>query len=505
MANKETAKPKKTRSFTVAAAVFAVIALAIVVLINLMVSRLNIIWDMTPTSIYKLTDPTKNYLKTVDKKVNFYFLFDMDVLSTDTESMPLYNALKEYSSYDCINFQSFDPDNDPDKTKELQDLGYTVSQGDIVIECEGRSKLIPANSMFETRSSKSSDGNQTVSSVYFTGENLITGAIEAVVSGKEIKMYFLTGHGEKSIDTDYTVLKKALSAHNYKAETLSLVTSDTVPDDASVIIIAAPQNDISDSELTTLNKYLDNGGNICFWMSPNSAETDYTNIEKILHDYSIMMDYDMVYETDKDLHSPNDETSFFCSIVAAEQTDSIDLTSELKTYTDQGALPLMSATRSFAQIYNEGNSMENITVGSLLQTVDRIGDGSSTAVGEPLGGAKPRDRVENCVLDLSMFSTDRNRANSKIMVMGNAEFIDDDNIYQAYNVISVNLQLSVFSWMYDSEKALDFGIASKERIFDEMSIETQKKATATNVLFIAVPVVVGLLGGAVWLRRRYSE
>ena len=59
--------------------------------------------------------------------------------------------------------------------------------------------------------------------------------------------------------------------------------------------------------------------------------------------------------------------------------------------------------------------------------------------------------------------------------------------------------------MYDSELALDFGIGGKERTFDEMSIESASKATLTNIIFIAVPVVVGLIGGAVWLKRRYTE
>ena len=236
MAKKENAKPKKAYGFTVLATVFAIVALAVVVLINLMVSRINVIWDMTPTGIYKLTDSTRSYLNSVDKKVNFYFLFDMDVLSTDTESMPLYNAMKEYSSFDCINFQSFDPDNDPDKVKELQNMGFTISQGDIVIECEGRSKHIAANTMFETHTSQNTDGSQTTSSVYFTGENLITGAIEAVVTGKEIKTYFLTGHSEKSVDTDFTTLKKSLAARNYITETLDLTSKSSVPDDAAIVI-----------------------------------------------------------------------------------------------------------------------------------------------------------------------------------------------------------------------------------------------------------------------------
>ncbi len=500
MTEKETKKPKKTHGFAFLAAVFAVIATAVVVLLNLMVSKLGIIWDMSPGKMYKLTDQTKKYLNSVDKTVNMYFLFDMDLLSTDTDSMPLYNALKEYSEFGCINFVSFDPEKDPDKTKELQEMGFTVGQGDIIVECEGRAKHIDASSMFETHTSQSS-----ISSVYFSGENIITGAIESVVTGKEVKMYFLSGHGEKSLDTDYTILKTTLAAHNYIAESLDLLTRDSVPEDAAMIIVAAPRNDISDTELATLNKYLDNGGNICFWMSPNDAAVDYTNLESILKDYGIMMDYDIVNETDDELHAPNTYTTFLCSIVAAEQTDSIDLTSALREYTSNGDVPVMTDTRSFAPIYNEGNNMENVTVGSLLQTVDRVGDGSSTAVGEPCGGEKPRDRITDCVLDLSMFATDRARQNSKIMVMGNAEFMDDENFNNALSTITKALQLTVFSWMYDSDQDLNFGIASKQRSFDEMQLSTQSKATGVNVLFIAVPIGVGLIGGIVWLRRRYSE
>ena len=91
------------------------------------------------------------------------------------------------------------------------------------------------------------------------------------------------------------------------------------------------------------------------------------------------------------------------------------------------------------------------------------------------------------------------------MVMGNADFIDDENYDNLENTVTKNLQLTVFSWMYDSDKALDFGIAAKERTFDEMNIVSTSRANVINIIFIAVPVAVGLIGGVVWLRRRYSE
>lgn len=505
MAQKENTKPKKSRGFTAVALIFAAISLAIVVFINLMVSRLNITWDLTPNKIYKLTDSTTDYLKSVDKKVNFYFLQDMDELSTERDVMPLYNAMNEYSSFDCINFMAFNPDDNPDKTKELQEYGFKLSSGDIVVECEGRTKRIPAYTMFNTVNNTSKDGKQSTSALYFNGENIITGAIEAVVTGRETKIYFLTGHGEKSVDKDYSKLKKDLAARNYIAETLDLTRMESVPDDAVIIIVAAPQSDILDNELKALNDYLDRGGNICFWMSPNEAELDYVNIDSLLKEYNISMDYDYVEETDPDLYSPNDHTSFYCSIVVADETTKIDITSGLRQFTEQNIKPAMIYTRSFDLLYGEGDNSTHVFAGGLLETVDKVGDRSSTAIGKPFGGAKPRQTLGNNVLELAVYSTDTQRADSKVMAIGNAEFIDDENYEQVYSIIPVNLQLSVFSWMYDSEQALDFGIGGKEQTLDEMSIESASKATVTNIIFIAVPVVVGLIGGGVWLKRRYTE
>ena len=126
----KTKKTEKPRSFAGFAVVFAAITLVIAILLNLLASRLNIVWDMTPTGMYKLTDTSRNYLSSLDKEVNFYFLLDMDLLSTDTDSMALYHALEEYASYDKINFVDFDPDEDPAQTAKLQELGLGLRTGE---------------------------------------------------------------------------------------------------------------------------------------------------------------------------------------------------------------------------------------------------------------------------------------------------------------------------------------------------------------------------------------
>jgi hypothetical protein len=418
--------------------------------------------------------------------------------------MALYHALDEYRSYPNINFIDFEPDEEPERTETLQEYGFQLSRGDIVVECEGRAKHIPGKNMYQNTVEEDTG---LIDSMYFAGENYISGAIDAVVSGRESVIYFLTGHGEKTIREDYTMLAKNLSNRNYRTYSLDLMTADAVPEDAAMIILAGPQTDISKNELRVLNEYLDQGGNVCFWMTPNKEQVKYTNIESILESFGLRMDYDRVAEKGSSLHITGDEYTFKCSVVAQSDDNKTDLTSGIAEYINGGIIPFMSNSRSFYQILTPADT--TLEIGSLLQTVqngvDELGNPKSTAVGEPYGGTDvTNEAVTGQILDLAMYSTSAGRSDAKIMVMGNAEFIDDENVKQDYMIVPVNLMLSVFSWMYDSDLSIDMGIADKERTYDMLRLNSEKAANTTNIIFIVVPAAIGLIGLGVWLKRRYS-
>ncbi|MDE6089051.1 MAG: GldG family protein [Oscillospiraceae bacterium] len=498
-------KNLKNRKFTAYAMILAVLALAVAIPLNLLASRLNIIWDMTPAKLYELSDTTKEYLKNLDKQVDFYFLMDMDQLSTDDNSMALYYSLKQYSEYENINLIDFDPDTNPELVNQLREDGYNLSIGDMVFHCDGRSKHVQGVSMYQYEVSYDDNNNSIIEAAYFRGENYITGAINAVASGKEASVYFLTGHGEKSLSDNYTKFNENMRNINYNAQELDLKTMDAVPEDAAILIVAAPQYDLSNDETRLLNNYLDNGGNICFLMSPNENEIAYKNMESIMNDFGIGMDYDLVKETDSSLYVSGDPYTYRVSIVRNEDTD-VDLTSELADMTDNGLAAFMSNSRSFYQYL--GSEDTSIQVGTLLQTIadtDDYGYSNATAVGEPYGGTDPlAEMIQGQPLDLAMYAVSSSRNNAKVFVMGNAEFIDDDNVKEDYMIIPVYLMLSNMTWMYDSDLLLDMGISDKERNYDSMLINSESAANSTMIIFIVVPVLVGLSGAGVWIKRRYS-
>ncbi len=506
--NTKKAKNLKNRKFTTYAAVLVVLVLAVAIPLNLLASRLDITWDMTPAKMYELSDTTTAYLDKLESSgevVDFYFLMEMEYLATDDNSMALYYSLDQYSKYDCINFVDFDPNSEPALLDQINPDGYLkLTTGDIVIRHGENIRRVPANTMYEYEVETNEDGDSIVQAAYFTGENHITGAIDAVVSGRDSKVYFLTGHGEKTLANDYKTFHANLSNYNYVAEELNLTSAPEVPEDAALIIVPAPKSDLSNDETRKMNDYLDKGGNVAFLMSPNDDEVIYKNIESIMTDFGIGMDYDIVAETDPTIYV-GDPYTFRINLVASDSDYSANLTTELIDMTNSGYYAYMRNTRSFYQFNNASDS--TLQIESLMQTVstqDALGNSVSSAIGEAYGGAEDNEDIVGTTLDLAMYSMSPARNDAKILAFGNAEFIDDENLQEDYMIIPVYLMLSTITWMYDSDLDMDMGIADKAKDYDYMILNSEAAANSTVVLFIAVPFVVALIGAGVWLGRRYS-
>jgi ABC-type uncharacterized transport system involved in gliding motility auxiliary subunit len=54
--------------------------------------------------------------------------------------------------------------------------------------------------------------------------------------------------------------------------------------------------------------------------------------------------------------------------------------------------------------------------------------------------------------------------------------------------------------MYDSD--VDMGIENKENTYDTMNFSGASQADGIMILFVAVPVVIAVIGLTVWIRRR---
>lgn len=490
----EIKKSKKNAKFTTIAWVMAIMLLVIIIPLNIVASLLDVQFDLTQNKMYSLTQTTEDFLSGLDKagtKVDMYLLCDMDDVRADSELLALSKTIDAIQEYDCINFKDVDPETHPEIKEELNPEGYLqLTKGDIVVRCGDNMKRVYGTSTYDYDYDE--NGNPTTE--YFVGENVIVGAIKSVVEGEVPSVYFLTGHGEKSIENDYTQFRKNLKNFNYDAKELNLTTAEAVPEDAAIIIVAAPQTDITDAEKVKIEDFMDKGGNLSLLMSPNDKNFDYTNIEDIMAQYGIAMDYNIVSETDSSKHVAGDDNQIMVNLVdttVSEDENTPDLTSELIEQASS-IIPYMPASRSFYELSTVENRTDLI-ICPLIETYD-------TAIGTPYGGTEV-DPDENAgYLYLAAFSQDRARNDSKLVVMGNAEFIDDENVKDDYVIIPTMLYSRTITWMYNTD--VDMQIPAKTQTSDYMALKSKEDTTAMMIILNAAPVIVALSGIFIWLKRR---
>ena len=262
-------KTRQARYGTLAASSIF-IALGVLIAINYIGKRQNKRWDLTASKQFSLSDQSRNYVAKLDAPLNIR-VFDKDVnFQTYRDRLAEY----EYASKQ-LKTEYVDPDRNPAAAQQ-----YKVEQyGTMLFEYKGRSERINGDS-----------------------EQDITNAIIKVVSGQQKKVYFTEGHGEKdtaSSERDgYATIAQALGRENYTTEKLVLAQKGSVPDDATVVVIAGPKNDFLQPETEALKTYLGKNGKVLMLLDPPTGPDNapLTNLVALAHDWGINVGEDVIID-----------------------------------------------------------------------------------------------------------------------------------------------------------------------------------------------------------------
>ena len=220
--------------------------LGILVVINYLVFTNPIQKDLTADQSNTLAKETQEVLKSLSGNViaKAFYSNDSAMVSSKENAKDLMDRYV-YASGGKFQYKFIDPVKDP---VSAQEAGVT-KDGTVVLYM--------------------GDIKQPVTSVT---ETEITGAMVRLMNPGNHVVYFLTGHGEFPIDGSgdqtYTQLKNALTSNNYTVSTLNLLSTNKIPDDASVIVIAGPQKPLSEAEVSLLSDYMKNGGSMIVMEEP---------------------------------------------------------------------------------------------------------------------------------------------------------------------------------------------------------------------------------------------
>ncbi len=448
---------------------FVLIGIAITVVVNVLVSQLpdsikNI--DVTGQKLYTLTDDTYEVLDSLNDDITMYVLS-----AEDSADSTLKKTLERYEEgSDHITVEYIDPAVSPNFYTTYTDTA--PSEGSVIVACGDRSRVVDYSDIYEYTVDYSTY-TQSISS--YDGEGQLTSAVTYVTSEDMQKVYAITGHGETDLGSSFT---QALEKMNLSVESLTLLTSETVPDDAAAIIINGPTTDFSADDAQKVADYLAGGGKALI-TSSYEATGDMTNFNSILSQYGLNVNQGMIMEGDM-THCYQYPFYLLPDVQSASQTSNVE-----------GYVMMLNAQPvEFTQ-----EDSETLTYTSLLET-------SSSAYLKSdlvnLTTYEKEDGDEEGTFVIGANVTD-SETGADITVIGSvAAFNDQVDSY----VSGQNLELfkGIVSGYSDSETAVS--IDAKDYSYANLNVNQALIFVGAGILIVMIPVVLIICGIIIWFRRR---
>jgi ABC-type uncharacterized transport system involved in gliding motility auxiliary subunit len=254
------------------ASLFTVIVLAVVVLLYGLARKHNQRFDVTQAKRFTLADQSVKLVQGLQQPIKVLGFYSL----AEREREAFTDLLKQYAQHnDKITYEMVDPDRQPALAKQYDISAYNT----VVVE-----------------------GNNKKEKIFRLDEAALTNAILKVTRSTKKVVYFLTGHGEPSLtDSDrngYSIAKQALEEQNYTVQDLVLARQTQVPEDAAVLIVAGPKQDLLEPELEALSAYLGRGGHVLLMVDIDLQKPETAaGLVAFVKRYGLELGNDIVIET----------------------------------------------------------------------------------------------------------------------------------------------------------------------------------------------------------------
>ena len=197
-------------------------------------------WDVTQDKSNTLASETLQALENLPEPVNATAFYASVSPASATELLEKFKS----NSNGKFDYKFVNPDTDPVAAREAGITG----DGKIMLVMGDRKEI--SN---------------------FASETELTKTLIKLISPEARVVYFLTGHGEATLDfsdKSFSTAKQTLESKNYTVNELNLLAENKIPEDALTVIIAGPSKQVSDTEVRLLKQFVDGGGSLIVMEDP---------------------------------------------------------------------------------------------------------------------------------------------------------------------------------------------------------------------------------------------
>lgn len=445
----------KTTQQSMSMGLMLVIVAVILAASNYLSVKLAKTYDLSIQQIHTLSDQSKKILDHLDSEIelNYFYKNGLDNIDQDRKSfLKLSKVYENYSSQVKVNL--YEMNSYPDKTELFKASRGT---GEAFVYYKGK-----------------------INRIEIYSEEGVTNAIIKSTRKRFKNIYFLSGHGEASLDDTksekaITELKAMLEKNSYNVKPFSFTDPNLSLNEADVLVIVNPQSALLKAEMNILKDFINSGKPVLIYLDAQG------NLEELISSYGLRIASGYVFNIVNTAKGP---------MVATEDMTVASLfnsESEITKYFD-GSKKIISFRPKPLEIKQplEGvqyleilkTSAQSVSL-SDTKTVDQTAQPKSHTLGIQLKGKK----------NMIIFST--------------ASMIDNGLLGQATNK---ELVLNALSYLAKETDLI--ALPPKEVLPSKMKLTALEFNNyfkySILAFFLPLPFVFLIVSLFLWLRRRHA-
>lgn len=235
-------------------------------------------WDVSDDQLSVLSDYTLNRLSALQEDVVIYPVYH--AASGTLKDLQTETLLKLAAECPHVSVETIDANTQPQRLANLAGESTGIEDGTIFVRCPSMNRTIRLNPDDFLFSRRLGDEIYTI----YCGEAQLIGAIDRVAMADPVSVWFVTGHGEADEEScaQWALWLKTMG---YAVRTGNLGMMS--PDSQDVLMILAPQSDLTASEADTLMGFLDAGGRLLIACGTDTPFNRLTHLMNVMELYGL--------------------------------------------------------------------------------------------------------------------------------------------------------------------------------------------------------------------------
>ena len=451
------------------------------IMVNYLSSQRYARWDLTRQKFTALSGQTIQTLKGLQAPLSVIVFYQ--------PMHPLYglvkDCLEEYARVSPrIQVEYVDPVQDVARAKRLvQDFQIDVEKPDalslVIFQSGSRHKYLSDTDLAEYDYGSMSFGSEPRVKT-FKGETAFTSAIISVTQAKQPLVWFTSGHGEQSVETQtpagLSELKRSFEQHNIRMDTVTLLERSAIPPEVKLVIITGPTHRFAEQEAALLATYLERGGRLLALIDP----LENTGLDGLLTRWGIELGMDIVVDPSRQLPfvSPGNLL--------------------VTTYTQH---PIVEKMKTLLTLFPLARSVrpaepapQGLTVTPLAMTSEAGWGETRTSVEE--FRFKAGEDVKGPV-SIAVASERSTPTQTRLVVIGDSDFIANGQLGNAGNLDLVH---GAVYWLMNQEQLI--GVSPKPIQALKLNLTGGQLKGLLFLSLLAMPLLCGVAGAGTWWLRR---